>query len=58
MNWRILVGLLLLMIGVGVWFTASKATGGNVGMAKVGSVIWMLVGLFLLIKSMTQQKEF
>jgi hypothetical protein len=62
MNWRVLVGLLLLLIGVKVLYTAiagseaAAAVGVSVLYAKIGSVVWIGVGLYFLVKGMTRNE--
>ena len=63
MNWRIVVGLLLLLIGIKVLYTAiagsdaAAAAGTSVLMPKIGSVIWIGVGLYFLVKGMTKNED-
>ncbi len=54
MNWRVIVGLALLLIGIKVLYSAlaTNATGG-----KIGSGIWIAVGLYLLVKGMTKNEN-
>lgn len=54
MNWRIIVGLGLLLLGIKVLYSAiaTNATGG-----KIGSAIWIAVGLYLLVKGMTKNEN-
>jgi len=62
MNWRIIVGLALLLLGVKVLYSAiagadaAAAAGTSVLYAKIGSAIWICVGLYLLVKGMTKEE--
>lgn len=57
MNWRFLVGLLLLIVGIGVFYASSVAGSKLPVGAKIGGGIWVTVGVFLLIKAMVQHKD-
>lgn len=57
MNWRVIVGLALLLLGIKVLYTALAAPAGtNMTGGKIGSGIWIAVGLYLLVKGMTRDE--
>ena len=56
MNWRIIVGLALLLIGIKVLYSAIAA-GNGAWSGKIGSTIWIGVGLYLLVKGMTKNEN-
>ncbi len=51
------MGLLLLIIGIGVFYASSVAGSKLPIGAKIGGGIWVTVGVFLLIKAMVQHKD-
>jgi hypothetical protein len=58
MNWRSIIGLVFLIGGVWrlyVLFTSNL--GGTPIYGEVGCVIWMLVGVYLIIKGVTSNPE-
>ena len=57
MNWRIIIGLGLLLLGIKVLYTALATPGNNMMAGKVGSGIWIAVGLYLLVKGMTKTED-
>lgn len=61
MNWRIIVGLALLLLGIRVFYSAYiVAANGKVvtdsSTARIGSIVWILVGVFLIVKGMSRKE--
>jgi len=59
MNWRIILGLALMLFGIKTLYTAlagsSITTAGNSLLyAKIACIVWIVVGLYLLVKGMTK----
>ena len=54
MNWRAIIGLILLIMGVRVFYIAQEGTGSY---GKIGGFVWIAVGVFFILKAMTQKKE-
>ena len=55
MNWRMLLGLALLLVGMAELYTiiahrASIKAGASPLYAELGCATWMAVGVFLIIK--------
>lgn len=60
-NWRTIVGLLLMTFGVRQLYNiianpAAVTAGTNPAYAKIGCVVWMGVGVYLLVKG-TMKKD-
>jgi hypothetical protein len=60
-NWRTIVGLLLMTFGVRQLYNiianpSAVNTGTNPAYAKIGCVVWMGVGVYLLVKG-TMKKD-
>jgi len=60
MNWRMLVGLALLLVGIAELYTlmahrASIKPGNSPIYAGLGCAMWMAVGIFLIIKGATKK---
>ena len=57
-NWRSILGLVFLIGGIARMYTLIAGTyGGTPVYGEIGCVIWMLVGVFLIIKGMTNKPE-
>jgi len=59
MNWRVITGLTLLLLGVKVLYTTMATTGpagSTTVYGKLGSIVWIGVGLYLLVKGMTKNE--
>lgn len=61
MNWRVILGLLLLLFGMfGLYNVMANAAGVRYGMSperiEIGCIIWMAVGVFLIVKG-TRSKD-
>lgn len=62
MNWRALVGLAFLLAGMAqLYFViageAAKKIGGNPLLSKIGCVVWMAVGVFLIIQGLKKKEQ-
>jgi hypothetical protein len=57
MNWRTITGLILLIVGIRVFYMALHAAGDSGTKSMIGSFIWIGVGTFLVIKGMTKKVE-
>ncbi len=56
MNWRVIVGLVLLILGVRYAFIALNG-GTQEAYVKVACFVWIAVGVLLVVKGMTTQKK-
>lgn len=59
-NWRSILGLVLLLAGIKQLYTLialPPAPGFNPIPAGIGCVVWMGVGVYLVIKGTTMKKE-
>jgi len=58
MNWRILIGMIFLLAGVArLYMLMTAKLGGTPIYGEVGCVIWMLVGIYLVIKGMNNKPD-
>ena len=57
MNWRAIIGLILLILGVRVFYIAQEGAGSTGSYGKIGGFVWIAVGVFFIVKAMTQKKE-
>jgi uncharacterized membrane protein len=59
-NWRTILGLVLLLVGVEQLFTlnavATKAGSSNT-FAEIGCAIWIFVGAYLVFRGVTAKKQ-
>jgi hypothetical protein len=61
MNWRLIIGLIFLILGVRVLYTVmSPAVGTKLSispaLAEVGCMIWILTGILLIIKAFSKKQ--
>ena len=59
-NWRTVLGLILLLVGVEQLYTLNAGTikpGSNSNSAEVGCGIWVVVGLYLIVRGVTTKKQ-
>lgn len=57
MNWRAIIGLILLILGVRVFYIAQEVASNAGSYSKIGGFVWIAVGVFFILKAMTQKKE-
>jgi uncharacterized membrane protein HdeD (DUF308 family) len=57
MNWRAIIGLILLIMGVRVLYIAMDSTTHTSTYGKIGGFVWITVGVFFILKAMTHKKE-
>ncbi|GAA4459764.1 hypothetical protein GCM10023093_01340 [Nemorincola caseinilytica] len=57
MNWRIIAGLVLLIVGIRVMYIAINASGGKAWSVGFGGAIWITVGTFLIVKAMISKPQ-
>ncbi len=57
MNWRIIVGLILLILGIRAFYIATLASGATPLTTKFATVVWIVVGVYLVVKGVTMKKD-
>jgi|GEM_PF-4193642 len=57
MNWKVITGLVLLVVGVRVMSVALEATGSKAWMAGIGGAIWIIAGTFLIVKNIVGKEN-
>ena len=58
MNWRSVIGLVFLIGGVWrLYFLFTSNLGGTPIYGEIGCAIWMLVGVYLVIKGVSYKEE-
>lgn len=57
MNWRTITGLILLILGVRAFYIAIVATTPSATYTKIGSFVWIGVGVFLILKGITKKEQ-
>ena len=58
MNWRSIIGLVFLLAGIArLYMLLTANLGGTPIYGEIGCVIWMLVGVYLITKGVTNKPE-
>lgn len=57
MNWRVITGLILLIVGIRVFYIASHGEGKNATYIALAGAVWVGVGIFFIIRAMTSKKQ-
>jgi hypothetical protein len=57
MNWRTITGLILLIVGIRVYYIAAHGVGQTAGNSRLASFVWIAVGVFLIVRGMTRKES-
>jgi uncharacterized membrane protein len=56
MNWRIIIGLVLLIMGIRAFYIATSAAAATPLYTKFATVVWIVVGVYFVVKGVTAKK--